>query len=149
MEPSALPAFSPPSGVRSWPRRAASCGLTPPSADCVNSRAAANPTTIFISAPFICSRETRRAARRSERKLDAGGDEVAIAQHVVLAGAAVVGVGDIQLQSLADPRCDPHCARVTTGKESAAGPGDTPLTSWLQVRCGVRLQSPIALSYSR
>src|SRR5215468_5739371 len=87
MLPSALAAFSAPSGVRSWPSRAASCGPTAPNAaDANNINTAAERIGIFMTPPSMCVHgATRHGA--SERYFDAGRDEIAIVQQVVLTGA--------------------------------------------------------------
>src|SRR5579864_9054267 len=103
MVPSALPAFSPPSGVSSAPRRAASCGLTAPKASgATNSAAADNRVRVFIAAPPYV-RGLRIAwgdAPLSERELDTGRDEIPVVEQIVLTRAAVIGVGNVQFPPL-------------------------------------------------
>src|SRR5579863_2657648 len=127
--PSALAAFSPPRGVRSCPRRAASCGLTAPHADCANSTAAAKRTTVFIAAP-------------SERKLDARGEEVAIVQQVVLASAVVVGIREVELPPLAHARGDSNRARQAAGEKRASR--TRRYAVHVLAEGGVRQQVPVA-----
>src|ERR1700751_2428589 len=115
MLPSALPAFSPPSGVSSAPSRAASSGLTAAesSAGASSSPAAAKRISVFIAAPplFACP----SASAVSERVLDTGCNEAAVVELVVWAGAAEVGVGDVKAplgaQIGAEPRRDAVPAR--------------------------------------
>src|SRR5690348_11891856 len=126
MVPSALPAFSPPSGVRSAPRRAASCGLTAPKASGAASSAAAdNRVRVFIAAPpFVRGlRARRRPSSFSERELDAGRDEIPVVQQILLSRAAVVGVGDVQLPALMGRGRESDRGRPATLDERTAGTG--------------------------
>src|ERR1700693_3207156 len=107
MLPSALPAFSPPRGVRSAPRRAASCGLTAPHARCANNSPAAATWIVFIAAP-------------SERELDARRDEAAVVEQVVLTGAAKARVGNIQVPGLLQIRANADGGRVPALDKVAA-----------------------------
>src|SRR5579863_5105674 len=110
MVPSALPAFSPPRGVRSAPRRAASCGLTAPHARCANNSPAAATWIVFIATP-------------SERELDARRDETAVAEQVVLTGAAKARVGNVQVPGLLQIGADANGGRVPALDKVAARPG--------------------------
>src|SRR5438045_7739993 len=116
MLPSALPAFSPPSGVSSAPSRAASSGLTAArsSAGASSSTAAVKRISVFIAAPplFACP----RASAASERELDAGCNEAAIVEQVVLARTPVVGVRDVQIPPVADAGRESHGARVPAAR---------------------------------
>src|ERR1700683_3481644 len=123
MVPSALPAFSPPRGVSSCPRRAASCGLTAAHASGANSSpAAVTRISAFIAAPpYLSAFPAVRLA--SERELDARRNEVAIVEQVVLAGSAVVRVGNVQLPPRARAAREAERGRVPSLHEVAAGSG--------------------------
>src|SRR4030088_603423 len=91
MVPSAFPAFSPPSGVRSAPSRAASWELTADQAGAQARSPAiaadrANPMTFFDM--FLL--HTRRTSFRTS--IDARRNEVTIVQQVVLTRATEVRV---------------------------------------------------------
>src|SRR5512137_324831 len=81
MVPAALPAFSPPSGVRSAPSRAASWALMAACAAGTGISATTSAATAANFASFIVI--------PSERVLDGRGDVVAVPQLVVLIAAAV------------------------------------------------------------
>src|SRR5215831_2104355 len=119
MLPSALPAFSPPSGVRSWPSRPASCGLTAPNATDASSIAAtADRISIFMAPPPMCV-PGANPSQASERDFDAGRDEIAIVEQVVLAGAAVVGVRDVELPRIVKAGGETH-GRVDAAIDESA-----------------------------
>src|SRR5437660_2371673 len=121
MLPSALPAFSPPSGVSSAPSRAASSGLTAArsSAGASSSTAAVKRISVFMAAPSL----SPVRARASERELDAGCNEATIVEQVVLARTPVVGVRDVQIPPVADAGRESHGARVPAADKSSAGTG--------------------------
>src|SRR5579883_652330 len=116
MLPSALAAFSPPRGVRSSPRWAASCGLTAAQALGSSSRAAA---AIRIRV-FIC-KASLKARGALERVLHARGDEVAVVQQVVLPGAAVLSVRHVEIPALTQVRAEAGGQCMAPLDEVAAG----------------------------
>src|SRR4029077_6590392 len=123
--PSAFPALSPPSGVRSSPRCAASCGVTAPKASGANSStAAAMRISVFIEAPPKARGHIPVArAVALKRVLDAGSNEVAIVEQVVPAGAAVLSVRHVEVPPLWRVGANAHRDRMAALEKVPARAG--------------------------
>src|SRR5690349_22839126 len=117
MEPSALPAFSAPSGVSSAPSLAASAAET---------AAAAGPPIIM---PASIERQGSSAflimvsSRRSERVLERGRDEVAVVQVVETSRTRELGPGHIDRPGGAQVRFDTEREAITALDEVATRSG--------------------------
>src|SRR6266480_3069219 len=127
MLPSVLAACSPPRGVSSAPRRAASSGLTAPkAAGAHSSAAAANRIRVFIAALHY-SRARAGPRGWSKRVFDTGRNEIAIVGEVVLAGATVLCIGHVEVPLGAQARTEAHAERMTALDEVTARTGGAPL----------------------
>src|SRR5882672_3504839 len=121
MLPAALPAFSPPSGVRSAPRRAASWAVMPAFAAGMPAMSAAvraqapSAAITFLVCMVILP--------RSEGVLEARREEIAVVEIVPAAGAAVARVVEIHIPAALQVQVDADRGGDAPVDEVAAGPG--------------------------
>src|SRR5882762_4271838 len=148
MLPSALAAFSPPSGVSSVPRRAASSGLTAPqAAGADSSPAAANRIRVFIAA-LHNSRPRRPARLQNEYLILAATKSRSLTRLYWPAPPyCVYDTSKSHLERRLAPR--PAVTACRPEMKLPPGPGDTPVTSCTQVAWGSRFSAPMTLLYSR
>src|SRR5690348_8349413 len=88
MVPAALPARSPPSGVRSWPRRAACSAVMAAKAnEPAPERARRIERRVFMA---------RKRRARLERVFQGGREVIAVGEEIVAAGAEVIDVAHLE-----------------------------------------------------